>query len=131
MYKKSLCFMVMVACVLMFASFSFAEDVLSTDGTAGELNIGSNANSTALAIGLSPKVVARYVTDGTTAVTAQWYAVAAAHPGGNAKYCTGQNLNNIGTASYATGTALDNTILNIPTTKDSEDAFAALGWDFD
>ncbi len=119
--------------VLGFSGNVFAEDVLSSaDADANDpgLNIGATG-ATQLDIGLSPKVVARYVTDGTTTVTAQWYAVAAGHPGGNKMYCTGQNLNNIGSDDYLTGTTFTKTLLAIPTTKASEDAFETLGWDFD
>ncbi len=122
---------VLVLFALSVTTTSFAEDLLSTAGAnAGQLNIGSSAASATLNIGLSPKVVARYVSPGNSTVTAQWYAVAAAHPGGNKKYATGQNLNNIGSANYVTGTTLDNTVLAIPTTQASQDAFTTLLWEF-
>jgi len=123
--------MFMCFCFLGFSSAVFAQDLLSTAGTAGELNMGTTGGSPALDVGLSPKVVARYVSPGNSSVTAQWYAMAAGHPGGNKLYCSGQNLNNIGSRTYATGTAFSNAILNIPATQASEDAFQTLGWDFD
>lgn len=131
--KKNIIMMLILACMFVVGSSTlvFAEDVLSTAGEIGELNIGNDANSLTLDIGLSPKVVARWVSPGTTIVLAQWYALAVGHPGGNRIYCSGQNLNNMGYMGYSTGTTLDNAVLNIPTTKASEDDFRTLGWSFD
>ena len=123
--------MLMGLCLLGFSNAVFAEDLLSTAGTAGELNIGTTGASNPMDIGLSPKVVARYVSPGTSVILAQWYAMAAGHPGGNRIYCSGQNLNTIGKQAYATGTALDANTLALPATQASEDAFQTLGWNFE
>jgi len=116
--------------VLLFASTAFsAEDLLSSAGTDGELGLG--ANSTALVIGLSPKVVARYLTEGTAAnaQTSQWYAIGTVHPGGSMKYGTAQDLNNIYQDTYATGTAVTNAVLNISTVKASPTVWTGAGWE--
>lgn len=122
---KKLTFMLVFLIVLgSLSTVAFAtEDVLSD---ASELTIGGN--STEIIIGLSPKVVARYINPGANDATAQWYSIATAHPGGNVKYGTAQNLNNVYRADFTTGTAINNTLLAIPSTQESASHWSESGW---
>ena len=86
--------------VLVFSTSAFAA-VNDVTSTTGSLVIGEGTRETS--IGLSPKVVARYVTNGTADETAQWYAIATVHPGGNLGYGTAQDVNNIYMKCYTTG----------------------------
>ena len=119
----------------VFVSCSFAEDVLSdadagsTATQKGELNIGSAGTSEVLNIGLSPKVVARYVNPGTTEALGQWFAIATGYSGGNMIYATAQDLNNIYKKDYATGTTVDKTILNVSVTKASAEVWISNKWE--
>lgn len=92
--------------LLLLSSTAFAvNDVTSTTGvlTIGGGALASGDASKDLSIGLSPKVVGRYVTNGTTEVTAQWFAIATVHPGGNVGYATAQDVNNIYMKAFVTG----------------------------
>lgn len=97
---------VMLGVMLLAAPALAANDVTSTSGT---LTIGGGAkadgtgNTAEMPIGLSPKVVARYVTNGTNEVTAQWYSIGTVHPGGNIGYATAQDVNNIYMKFFPTG----------------------------
>ncbi len=105
--------------VMLCASNSFAV----ADATAtGSLVIGgaddSNSNATnPITIGLSPKITARYISDGDTETTSQWFAIATVHPGGNVGYGTAQDVNNIYMMSFTTGDATTTVTENIPVTK--------------
>ncbi len=123
--KKLISYTLVLAFIGMFGFASSAiasEDVLGT----GEITIG--ANSTELIIGLSPKVTARYICPGTTDATSQWFSIATAHPGGNTLYGTAQNLNNIDQQDFETGTALDNSVLDIPASANSASDWSTNGW---
>lgn len=94
--------------LLLLSSTAFAAgpDVTATDGVLaiGGTNLASGAGASEdLSIGLSPRVVARYVTDGVSETTAQWYAIASVHPGGNVGYATAQDVNNIYMKAFVTG----------------------------
>lgn len=92
--------------LLLLSSAAFAaNDVTATTGTLtiGGGALASGVASKDLSIGLSPKVVARYVTNGTTEITSQWYAIATVHPGGNVGYATAQDVNNIYMKAFVTG----------------------------
>ena len=102
-----------------FASNAAAYEVLSST-TPGKLTLGSSMTPNAIEIGLSPKVEAKYATDGTTDATAQWYAITTVHPGGNMAYGTAQNVNNIYQQGYTTGEATSTIFGTMPTTKASE-----------
>jgi hypothetical protein len=79
-------------------------------------------------IGLSPKVVAHYFTDGADDETAQWYAISTVHPGGNIAYGTSQDVNNIYMKWYVTGTTVADTVDNVPAERDAVvDADTGLG----
>ena len=87
--------------LLSSAAFAAANDATSVDGV---LNIGGTGTSKDLTIGLSPKVVARYVnTAAVDEITAQWYAIATVHPGGSVGYATAQDVNNIYMKAFKTG----------------------------
>ena len=104
--------------VMVFSASAFAAgDVTSTTGalTIGGGALTSGVASATATIGLSPKVVARYVTDGTSETTAQWYAIATVHPGGNLGYGTAQDVNNIYMKCYTTGAGTDAITGTIPT----------------
>jgi len=129
---KKIAIMLVVASILLSGN-AFAENADAT--SQGKLVIGgtegANGTSKAIEIGLSPKVVARYVTDGTDTVDAQWYAIAAVHPGGNQGYATAANLNNIASRNYTTGAAVSDITDAIPTTKTGEWSISddpASGW---
>lgn len=116
------------AALIFVASSSFAAVV---DSSNGKLTFGTSATGTFLAtdgIGLSPKVVASYVCDGTDEVTAQWYAMATVHPGGNLAYGTAQNVNNIFSHAYTTGDATATVLSTIPQTKASESEWTTNEW---
>lgn len=106
--------------VLLLSSSAFAA---ANDNTAsGTLPIGGSALTAGgasgdLSIGLSPKVFARYVTDGDSEVTSQWYAIATVHPGGNVGYATAQDVNNIYMKAFVTGAATTTITGAIQTTK--------------
>ena len=124
--------------VLFLSSAAFAanNDATSVDGV---LNIGGTGTSKALSIGLSPKVVARYVnTAATNEITAQWYAIASVHPGGNVGYATAQDVNNIYMKAFKTGDVTTTITETIQETKNeiADDATAdeiaaanAASWD--
>lgn len=117
--------LVLSIALAMLATSSFAAEVKSEDG---KLVFGDSAKDTNLnkgGIGISPKVVAKYVTDGTDQVTAQWYAAATVHPGGNEAYATAQNLNNILKRPYSTGDDTASVLDTIPTAKASESDWAS------
>ena len=124
--KKFVCLMVMFSAIGFASSAFAAADAISTTAVL-QINAAGATNS--IAFGLSPKVVARYVNPGTSSVTSQWYSIGTAHPGGTTKYGTAQDLNNIYSAAYATGTAIDNTILNIATDASSASAWVNAGWE--
>lgn len=114
--------LVLSIALALMASSAFAFEKTSA---SGKLTFGGSVTGTNLVagIGLSPKVVARYVTDGTDQVTAQWYGAATVHPGGNQAYATAQNLNNILHAAYNTGDSTATILGTIPATKASQDAW--------
>lgn len=117
--------------VMMLALISFAGSAFATEDTfsAQELTIGTNDGVTAdLVIGLSPKVSARYINPGGSDSTAQWYSIATAHAGGSTIYATAQDLNNIYTKNFTTGTAVVKTLLNIPGTATSASDWSTNGW---
>ncbi len=116
--------------VLILSSNVFAYEILSTAGTDGKLEVGGvTTGSAALEVGLSPKVVAIYFTDGTTQATAQWYAIGAVHPGGNEIFGTAQNLTNTYSKGYLTGTAINSGLYGLPTGPDSDSEWVTNGWE--
>lgn len=118
-----------VLCVFAFTSNVFAYEVISTSGVAGKLEIGGSAGSEDTEIGLSPKVVAIYFTNGTTQATAQWYAVGTVHPGGNEIFGTAQNLTNTYSKDYLTGTTINSTLYDLPTGPNSDVEWSDNGWE--
>jgi hypothetical protein len=122
-------FMLSIALVLV-ASSSFALDLDSADGKLvfPAASVGADNFLSTEGIGLSPKVVGKYVTDGTDNVTAQWYAIATVHPGGNMAYGTAQNVNNIFHKDYTTGDETATVLDTIPTTKASESEWTDNSW---
>ncbi|GAB6081217.1 hypothetical protein JCM30471_01310 [Desulfuromonas carbonis] len=98
---------------------------------SGEVSLSTSGGTPdPLIIGLSPKVTARYINPGTTQATAQWFAIATAHPGGNTVYGTAQNLNNIWQKGFKTGTALTTDLMNIPVSVNSADDWSNNGWKY-
>jgi hypothetical protein len=100
--------------------FAASNDALSVDGvlTVGGANLASGTPSKALTIGLSPKVIGRYVnTDAVTEITAQWYGIATVHPGGNVGYGTAQDVNNIYMIAFKTGDVTTTVTDLVQTTK--------------
>lgn len=113
-----------VSISLFFASNAFA---VNTDTGDGSITIGGGAladgtDSPELTIGLSPKVVAHYISEGTTEETAQWYAIGTVHPGGNLGYGTAQDVNNIYMLWYVTGQGTDTITSEVPAEKNPEPA---------
>ncbi len=111
----------------MFAVFCLSTSAFAvadlTD--SGALLIGGAADSNAvvtqeLTIGLSPRVSARYFTDGDSETSAQWYAIATVHPGGNVGYGTAQDVNNVFMIGYTTGSAVTTVTDVIPVEADPE-----------
>ena len=122
--NKTINYLLILALLLVSSSISFAEN--GADHTSdGNLNIGGTADSNGdatntLNIGLSPRVMARYLTDGTSETTAQWYAIATVHPGGNVGYGTAQDVNNVYLSCYTTGDDTATITDNIPVEKNPE-----------
>lgn len=123
---------IIVLMTALFVAFSFtnvfAYEVLSTAGTDGKLELGAAASSRSLEIGMSPKVVGIYFTDGTDQATSQWYAIGAVHPGGDEIYGTAQNLTNTYSKTYATGTAINSGLYDLPTGPNSDSEWVTNGW---
>lgn len=120
--------LVLSIALVMVAGSSFAATI---DSASGKLTFGTSAANTVLnteGIGLSPKVVAIYNTDGTDQVTAQWYSIGTVHPGGNMAYATAQNMNNIFSQAYTTGDATATVLGTIPATNVSQTAWEAASW---
>ena len=105
--------------VLLLSSAAFAvnDDTSNESLNAGGGALADTTASASISIGLSPKVYARYVTDGTTEVTAQWYAIATVHPGGNVGYATAQDVNNIYMQKFVTGDVTTTITSQIQTAK--------------
>lgn len=115
--------------VFCLAPSAFAVADLTDDGA---LLIGGAADSDGndtneLTIGLSPRVTARYFTDGNSETTAQWYAIATVHPGGTVGYGTAQDVNNIYMISYTTGAAVSTVTNTIPVEANPEEGVDADG----
>ena len=109
--------------VFCLASSAFAVNDLTDDG-ALEIGGATDSNGVAtnsLIIGLSPRVTARYFTDGTNETAAQWYAIATLHPGGNVGYGTAQDVNNVFMRSYDAGAAVTTVTNTIPVTSDPQE----------
>jgi hypothetical protein len=110
-----LLFMVFLSSSALAANNDYASDEELIIGGSND----SDGNATKqISVGLSPKVFARYVTDGTTESSAQWYALATVHPGGSIGYGTAQDVNNIYMKSFSTGDETTTITNNIPTEKD-------------
>ena len=81
------------------------------------------------ALGLSPKVEAIYVTDGTDSTDTQWYAIGTIHPGGNKVYATAQDVNNVYSQDHITGTDIATSLAKVPTNSTSPDLWSTSGWE--
>jgi len=124
--------LLLVVLLAFSVSSSFAAYVVYSSTTAGFLTLntgGMDAASKANMsdIGLSPKVEAYYVTDGTTDVSAQWYAISTLHPGGTLAYGTAQDLNNIYHSDYQTGSDAATELKAIPTSSASNSVWDVWG----
>ena len=86
---KKITVFVLATMFLMFASFSFADQVIAT----GTLTIGGGGGSDTVTMGLSNNVTAMYE-DGDVVKT-QWYAIATSHLGGTQIYGTAQDVTNL------------------------------------
>ena len=107
--------------VLLLSSTAFAVNDLTASAAlvigGGALTAPATGNSNELTIGLSPKVWARYVNEGAAETTAQWYAIATVHPGGNVGYGTAQDVNNIYMKAFVTGDVTTTITNAIPVVK--------------
>jgi hypothetical protein len=122
--------------VLILSANAFAV-ASATDSESLTIGGGNDEDGNAtqeIKIGLSPKVVAHYFTDGTSTTTAQWYAIATVHPGGNVGYGTAQDVNNIYMQWYDTGSDAEAFVENIPNEKgapsaqDPPEDWSGMGW---
>ena len=104
--------LVLITMFLMFASFSYADQVTAT----GTMTIGGNGTTDTITMGLSNNVTAVYE-DGDV-VNTQWYAIATSHLGGTQVYGTAQDVTNLyklttekspGTVATFTGMPANNT----------------------
>lgn len=122
-------YLIIALCVMMGVCGSISSALAAETGTltSGELVIGT-ACGIPTTIGLSPKVLARYVNAGTDATSAQWFSIATAHPGGNMMYGSAQNVNNIFMQPFTTGTQLTADLMDIPETAGSASDWSANGW---
>lgn len=123
--KKLICIMAALALVGLSGTAFAAKDLLST---TAQFQVGTANAANSIMFGLSPKVIARYVNPGTTDSTAQWYSIGTGHPGGTTLWGTAQDLNNIYSKTYVTGTEITTTLLNIATVKSSVTAWTGAGW---
>ena len=123
--------------IIMLAVFALTSLVVGSNAMAfsvsglGELKMGSSAvaaGNSALTIGLSPKVFGLYYTDGDAPGTAQWFAIGAAHPGGNEMYAGAQNLTNTYKQKFEAGTELTEALFALPTQASSAEDWSAGGW---
>jgi len=124
--KKIISILFFISLFLLVSSSFAAQDVMSTDDsndTAQFTITDGGTDKQDLTFGLSPKVVAKYVNPGTSDATGQWYSVGTVHPGGTKAFGTTQDLNNMYIKAYKTGTEITDTILDIPATKTSADAW--------
>lgn len=127
--KKIISSILVFAGVLALGSSAFAAQYTSADGEGGlKLGTGSATASPAIIIGLSPKVRASYITDGTDKGTAQWYAIGTVHPGGTELFGTAQNLNNVYKQTFTTGTTINDAFFELPATPNSASQWSDAGW---
>lgn len=122
-------YIIFALCAMMGVCGSISTALAAETGTItyGELVLGATSG-VSLTIGLSPKVAARYINPGADNATAQWFAIATAHPGGNMVYGSAQNLNNIYQKGFTTGEALDTSIMALPGTANSASEWSDTGW---
>jgi len=122
--------------VLLLASVSaYAGSYTSdNDGSTGANDLALfvegtsvNANDGQDPIGLSPKVDAYYITDGTDSDTAQWYAISTAHVGGSRAFGAASNASNVYENPFTQPSEVPTTLSSIPTQPESADAWPS-GW---
>ena len=111
--------------LLLFAASSYA----ATTSAEGELDLSGNVGGDSFnPIGLSPKVVAYYLSNGTTETASQWFAISTLHPGGNTVYATAQDVNNVYSKGYTTGDDPTTYFADIPTDPQSASVWSDEGW---
>lgn len=122
--------------LMLFMMLALSANAFSAviDSSGGELDLfvagtSVDANDGSAAIGLSPKVVAKYKSDGTNSTDTQWYAISAIHPGGNKVYGTAQNINNVYSQDHATGSNVDDSLDKIPASEDSAIDWSNNNWE--
>lgn len=121
--------------LLLFVMFALSANAFAAviDSSGGELDLfvvgtSVDTNDGADAIGLSPKVVAKYKSDGTDSTDTQWYSIATIHPGGNKVYGTAQNINNVYSQDHATGSDVDASLDKIPASANSASDWSTNNW---
>lgn len=128
---KNLILVAVVVAFLAVSGTAFAADKinLASGVTSAELQINTAGTANSIKFGLSPKVVARYYNPGTDQPSAQWYGLSTVHPGGTLAWATAQDLNNIYSKDYTTGTTIDTiNILKLPSAAASVATWNGLGW---
>jgi len=123
-----------VLAVLFILSLCVTSAYADLSSADGKLDFSGNSKTTAgdtLVVGLSPKVGMYYVSNGATEQASQWFAISAAHPGGNKAYGTAQDVNNIFTRDYDTASEMSTYLQSIPTVAESESAWTAADWSRD
>lgn len=127
--KRKMLFMLLV---MFFISVNAYAGAVSSAG--GELDLFDDGVTVdggdgVTPIGLSPKVEAYYVSDGTDSTDSQWYAISSIHPGGNKVYGTAQDVNNVYSQDHATGTDLDTSLQKIPASPQSASDWSTNEWE--
>ena len=122
MFKK----IFLVLFVLLVASLN--ANAAPVSSSEGELKLPQTDATKPLIIGLSPKVTAYYVSNGSTEVASQWYAMSTLHPGGNLVYGTAQDVNNVYSQDYKAGDTTADYLKKIPTDPQSATVWSSSGW---
>lgn len=131
MYKK----IAFIMLAMLLASVTAYAGSLTSDGDgstgANDLNVFSTGHVSGgdemEAIGLSPKVDAYYITDGTDADTAQWYGISTAHVGGSRAFGAASNASNVYENPFDQPSEVPTTLSSIPTQAASADDWPE-GW---
>ena len=124
MFKK----MLIIFAVLVFVSLNaYAAPINSANGEL-DFSAAVTSGDPALVVGLSPSVVAYYLSNGTDEVASQWYAISTLHPGGNLVYGTAQDVNNVYSQDYKSGDTTSNYLTLIPTDPQSASVWSDEGW---
>ena len=114
--------------LMLFVLFAFSlnANAAPIESAAGELTLPTSGSD--MVVGLSPKVVAYYLSNGAGETASQWFAISTLHPGGNTVYGTAQDVNNVYSKGYTTGDDPTTYFADIPTDPQSASVWSDEGW---